>query len=74
MRNGQEGGAGAYAISTRVRGDRTYAVVVSAADLHIVCWCADEAEARAIAHRLNARVPRATPQRLVVPHMRRRAG
>ena len=73
MRNFQGDGPGAYATSTCVRGARLYAVVVAASDRHVVCWCVDRAEARAIADRLNARVSRATPRRMAIPQMRRRA-
>jgi hypothetical protein len=48
-------------------------VVVAVSDQHVVCWCVDRAEARDIADRLNARVSRATPRRLAIPQMRRRA-
>lgn len=50
-----------------------YAVVVTASDQHVVCWCVDRAEARAIADRLNERASR-TARRLPIPQMRRRAG
>ena len=73
MRNFQGDASGAYATSTCVRGARIYAVVVAVSDQHIVCWCVDRAEARTIADRLNARAARATPRRLPIPQMRRRA-
>jgi len=46
---------------------------VAVSDQHVVCWCVDRAEARTIADRLNARAARATPRRLPIPQMRRRA-
>ena len=73
MSSFQGDGSGAYATSTCVRGARLYAVVVVVSDQHVVCWCVDRAEARDIADRLNARVSRATPRRLAIPQMRRRA-
>lgn len=73
MRNFQGDGPGAYATSTCVRGARLYAVVVTASDRHVVCWCVDRAEARAIADQLNERASRA-PRRVAIPQMRRRAG
>ena len=72
MGNYQGDGSGAYATSSCVRGARMYAVVVSATDQDVVCWCVDRAEARAIADRLNERASRAT-RRLAIPQMRRRA-
>ena len=73
MTNLQGDGSGAYTTSTCVRGARLYAVVVAVSDQHVVCWCVDRAEARSIADRLNARAARATPRRLAIPQMRRRA-
>ena len=73
MSSFQGDGTGTYATSTCVRGARMYAVVVTATDQHVVCWCVDRAEARAIADRLNERASR-TARRLSIPQMRRRAG
>lgn len=73
MSNFQGDWSVAYATSTCVQGSRMYAVVVSVSDQHVVCWCVNRAEARAIADRLNARAARATPRRLAIPQMRRRA-